>query len=224
MLDNEFNMPKARRQAPVVSPLERPLAPHEVDPDYIEAPPYLDAREVLDLAVGDYVVCSYAEPTRGIRMPGGRVQAIKGKKAIKLKLYEGHVYCADACITVCRLDDPSLKIVVQASKGCKVHPVSGSEVHIRRARPKEITSIRRLVALAGGQATPVEEDEPEEPTLSAKDIAIKLLKVMSREEYHGSHRLAMDAQIEYSPVILAVLKKLRELGKVEFEEGRWRRI
>lgn len=66
----------------------------------------------------------------------------------------------------------------------------------------------------------------QEPSVSvattAKEIARKLLTVMS-DVPHGSRRLCQMAGIEYGDLIVPILKKLRAVGKVRFQEGRWTR-
>jgi hypothetical protein len=67
-------------------------------------------------------------------------------------------------------------------------------------------------------------EEIEAPALSAKDVAIRLLRAMSKETAMGSKLLAKKAELEYSDVILTILRKLKDAGKVVFEEGRWKRV
>jgi hypothetical protein len=64
---------------------------------------------------------------------------------------------------------------------------------------------------------------PVDTKLAVKEIAVALYKACSKVP-HSSRKLAELAGIEYTELILPVLKKLREVGKVEFVEGRWRRI
>jgi len=56
-----------------------------------------------------------------------------------------------------------------------------------------------------------------------KEMAIKLLTACSKTEPHGSRWLAQSAGIEYSDIIVAILKKLRDAGKVIFADGKWTR-
>jgi hypothetical protein len=56
-----------------------------------------------------------------------------------------------------------------------------------------------------------------------KTLATKLFQVCSSTP-HGSRKLAELAKIEYSDLVLGVLKKLREAGKVKFAEGKWSRV
>lgn len=58
--------------------------------------------------------------------------------------------------------------------------------------------------------------------LTAKDIMVRLWKVISSEP-HGSKKLAEMADLEYSDLILEILKKLRAAGKVLLVEGKWSR-
>ena len=55
-----------------------------------------------------------------------------------------------------------------------------------------------------------------------KVLAIKLLTACSVEP-HGSRKLAELAGIEYSDVVIPILKKLRDAGKVSFADGKWTR-
>jgi hypothetical protein len=61
--------------------------------------------------------------------------------------------------------------------------------------------------------------------LPVKVIAIKLLTACSKTEPHGSRKLCQIAGIEYSDLIVPILKKLREAGKVIFASGsgKWTR-
>jgi hypothetical protein len=70
---------------------------------------------------------------------------------------------------------------------------------------------------------PVEETPA--PVLTAKEIALALLKVMgtSADEAAGSKKLARLAGVEYSELTLKILKKLYDAGKVAFAEGKWYR-
>ena len=56
-----------------------------------------------------------------------------------------------------------------------------------------------------------------------KEMAIKLLTACSKTEPHGSRKLAQIAGLEYSDIIVPILKKLREAGKVSFADGKWTR-
>jgi hypothetical protein len=58
-----------------------------------------------------------------------------------------------------------------------------------------------------------------------KEMAIKLLTACSKTEPHGSRKLAQIAGLEYSDIIVPILKKLREAGKVIFASGsgKWTR-
>jgi hypothetical protein len=64
---------------------------------------------------------------------------------------------------------------------------------------------------------------PHAPAVSpVKELAVKLLRACS-EVPHGSKKLAVLAGIEYSDLVLPILKKLRDAGKVEFADGKWTR-
>jgi hypothetical protein len=56
-----------------------------------------------------------------------------------------------------------------------------------------------------------------------KIMAVKLLQVCGATP-HGSRKLAELAGIEYSDLVLGVLKKLRAAGKVKFSAGKWTRV
>lgn len=58
--------------------------------------------------------------------------------------------------------------------------------------------------------------------LTPKEVAARLLQVVG-ETPRGSRKLAELAEIEYSEVVIAVLKRLKELGKIQLvrdEEGK----
>jgi len=55
-----------------------------------------------------------------------------------------------------------------------------------------------------------------------KLLAVKLYTACS-DVPHGSKKLAEMAGIEYSDLVLTILKKLRDAGKVVFSEGKWSR-
>jgi len=76
---------------------------------------------------------------------------------------------------------------------------------------------RRVHEAPKGQQT------PSPVVVQAKEIARKLLFAMS-DEPHGSRRLCQLAGLEYTDLILPILRKLRAAGKVRFEEGRWARV
>ena len=57
-----------------------------------------------------------------------------------------------------------------------------------------------------------------------KVIAMQLLRATSKTEAHGSRKLCQIAGIEYSDLVIPVLKKLREAGKVSFDAGKWTRV
>lgn len=61
---------------------------------------------------------------------------------------------------------------------------------------------------------------PEE--LSAKEI-MKRIYAATSSEPHGSKRLAKMAGIEYTDLVLEILKLLKQAGKVISVEGRWAR-
>ncbi len=66
-----------------------------------------------------------------------------------------------------------------------------------------------------------------EETLSLRDIAKSLFAQTSTEEGHGSKVLAKMAGIDadqYGDMLIPVLKKLAEAGKVEFREKQWYRV
>jgi hypothetical protein len=64
---------------------------------------------------------------------------------------------------------------------------------------------------------------PQAPAVSpVKVLAIKLLKACS-DVPHGSNILCKIAGIERSELIVPILRKLRDAGKVIFEEGKWTR-
>ena len=58
--------------------------------------------------------------------------------------------------------------------------------------------------------------------LTPKQIAAKLLGAMDATP-HGSRKLCEIAGIEHSEIIVPILKKLRDVGKVVLVEGKWRR-
>lgn len=64
--------------------------------------------------------------------------------------------------------------------------------------------------------------EPVEEALTPKEIALRLLKATSSEP-HGSKWLAKAAGLEYGDYVLALLRKLRDAGKLTLEEGKWAR-
>lgn len=69
-----------------------------------------------------------------------------------------------------------------------------------------------------------EMSEPEPvSTMTMKELAVKVFPLLSKDEGRTSSKLAKLAELpeEEVPRIKAVLKKLQEVGKVKFEEGRW---
>jgi hypothetical protein len=72
---------------------------------------------------------------------------------------------------------------------------------------------------------------PAEIVKDVKDYTVTPVKVLAIKLYtacsatpHGSRKLAEMAGIEYSDLVLAILKKLREAGKVAFADGKWTRV
>lgn len=55
-----------------------------------------------------------------------------------------------------------------------------------------------------------------------KELAVKLLSACSRTP-HGSKKLCQIADVDYDDRVIPVLKKLRQAGKVKFEDGKWLR-
>lgn len=92
-------------------------------------------------------------------------------------------------------------------------------------RPVEMycQECKHLAPTVARHQRPRRRSEPEPVQLSAKEIAVKLLAVCSTEP-KGSKRLAKEAELEYTDLILPILRKLRDVGKVRFEEGRWVRV
>lgn len=94
-------------------------------------------------------------------------------------------------------------------------------------KPKEMWCKECRQRLEGEPRHRRRRPEPFEPeiVLSAKDVAIRLWNVMSDGEAHGSKTWAEMAELEYGDgeVIKAVLRRLRDAGKVEKVEGRWRK-
>lgn len=72
-------------------------------------------------------------------------------------------------------------------------------------------------------AAPKGQQTPSPVVIQAKEIAKKLLTAAS-DVPHGSRHLCRAAGLEYSDLILPILRKLRAAGKVRFEEGRWARV
>lgn len=71
---------------------------------------------------------------------------------------------------------------------------------------------------------------PEQQVKMVEDYNVSPIKLLAIKLYtacnhvpHGSKKLAEIADVEYSDMIIPVLKKLRDAGKVVFEEGKWRR-
>ena len=50
-----------------------------------------------------------------------------------------------------------------------------------------------------------------------KELAVKLLGACSKTEPHGSKLIAKLAGVEYTDLVIPVLKKLHQAGKVKFE-------
>ena len=71
-------------------------------------------------------------------------------------------------------------------------------------------------------ATAMVKDVVDTVVPSVKLFAIKLLGATSSVP-HGSRKLAEMAGIEYSELVVAILKKLRAVGKVTFTDGKWTR-
>jgi len=64
---------------------------------------------------------------------------------------------------------------------------------------------------------------PQAPAVPpVKALAVKLLTACS-EVPHGSKKLSQLAGIEYSDLVVPILKKLRDAGKIVFQEGKWLR-
>lgn len=64
--------------------------------------------------------------------------------------------------------------------------------------------------------------EPEEVELTPKEIAVKMLQLLgSYKKPHSVEWLCKQAGIEFSDVVLEVLKALKNVGKVIKLEGRW---
>lgn len=56
-----------------------------------------------------------------------------------------------------------------------------------------------------------------------KMLAVKLLQACGRVP-HGSRKLCQTAGVEYNDLVIPVLKKLRQAGKVSFNQGKWARV
>lgn len=71
----------------------------------------------------------------------------------------------------------------------------------------------------------MERSEPV-PTMSMKELAVKVFPFLSKTEGRTSSRLASLAELpdEEIPRIMQVMKKLKEAGKVKFVEGRWMKV
>ena len=54
----------------------------------------------------------------------------------------------------------------------------------------------------------------------AKMLAVRLMQACSNVP-HGSRKLCVLAGVQYSDLVIPILKKLREAGKVEFHDGKW---
>lgn len=76
--------------------------------------------------------------------------------------------------------------------------------------------------MASPKAQKSPQAAPKGQELSLKEIAARLLGAMS-DEPHGSKWLCREAGLEYSDLIVPILKKLHDVGKVKLEEGRWAR-
>jgi hypothetical protein len=75
--------------------------------------------------------------------------------------------------------------------------------------------------VAGAQK-PLPAPEADSPTLTAKEIALRLYEAASAKP-KGSRYLAEKAELEYGEHILAILRKLRDAGKLRYADGRWSR-
>jgi hypothetical protein len=94
----------------------------------------------------------------------------------------------------------------------------GPNVLSQAKREKTQTIQKKKPWLEAGRIVLEEAQE-----LTKKEIAIKLLTVLTDQEPMGSKKMAKLAEIEYSDRIIEVLQILRRAGKVTFEEGRWSR-
>ena len=81
---------------------------------------------------------------------------------------------------------------------------------------------RVLGAKAGQETAPVMAVTPPPAALEAREIASKLYRVIEAVP-HSSRKLAQLAGLEYTDLILPILRKLRDAGKIEFEGGLWLR-
>jgi hypothetical protein len=110
----------------------------------------------------------------------------------------------------------------------------GKEAHTKGILPKyrvESMSYEAYKRSLDIQLLRVVPDEPE-PTkesvevdkVNPKELALKMMTVMSTTEGYGSKKIAKLAGIEYSDLLKAILQKLAEAKKVVFEDGRWRRL
>lgn len=102
---------------------------------------------------------------------------------------------------------------VQVDADFMLCPASGVELYKRRNG-----------TTARVRSYPSEEVKDVNPikTTPVRELAIKLLGATSKTP-HGSRRLAQLAGVEYTDLVIPILKKLREAGKVVFVEGRWAR-
>jgi hypothetical protein len=78
--------------------------------------------------------------------------------------------------------------------------------------------VRKQRVLEPQRAVPA--PEASQPTLTAKDIALRLYGAASAKP-RGSHWLAAKANLEYGDHILIILRKLRDAGKMRYADGRW---
>lgn len=78
---------------------------------------------------------------------------------------------------------------------------------------------------------PVHAEEPESKpavivshkTLSKKELAIALLKVIRDSKPLPARKIAEKAEVDYDIAVKHVLKELRDLNKIVFDNGRWRK-
>lgn len=62
--------------------------------------------------------------------------------------------------------------------------------------------------------------------VSAKEMAVKMYTVMRTDRAFGSRKIARLAGVEYGDgkTVKQILKKLRDAGKIKFEQGKWLKI
>lgn len=115
----------------------------------------------------------------------------------------------------------AIKWDVEDRGGMKVQIPSQYLCHDCGLARKEGSPSRRKPARAASQE-PVTAVEEAVEALTPKEIALRLLKATGSEP-HGSKWLAAQAGLEYGDYVLAILRKLRDAGRLRLEEGKWLR-